>query len=166
MNKILIVILTFSLLACKSEKKKDTVTKQDIEVHTENLTSKLDSIKSELENYKTRFKALEFLSTGEFKYTENEESDIYGENYRVEIYLSEIYKSVYVSHIEYYGEGMQRISLRTKLDFEKMTGITSEQTNGLEFKKWNNFKHFELKLGEQIYGIEINKPNEFTISEY
>ncbi|MAB49659.1 MAG: hypothetical protein CMC05_13620 [Flavobacteriaceae bacterium] len=166
MNKILIIILTFSLLSCKNEKKKDTITKQDIKVQTDNLTSKLDSIKTELENYKTRFKTLEYLSSGEFKYTENEESDVYGENYRVEIYLSEIYKSVYISHIEYYGEGMQRISLRTKLDFEKMTGITSEQTNGLEFKKWNNFKHFEIKLGEQIYGIEIIKPNEFIISEY
>ena len=166
MNKILIIILTFSLLSCKNEKKKDTITKQDIKVQTDNLTSKLDSIKTELENYKTRFKTLEYLSSGEFKYTENEESDVYGENYRVEIYLSEIYKSVYISHIEYYGEGMQRISLRTKLDFEKMTGITSEQTNGLEFKKWNNFKHFEIKSGEQIYGIEIIKPNEFIISEY
>ena len=166
MNKILIIILTFSLLSCKNEKKKDTITKQDIKVQTDNLTSKLDSIKTELENYKTRFKTLEYLSSGEFKYTENEESDVYGENYRVEIYLSEIYKSVYISHIEYYGEGMQRISLRTKFDFEKMTGITSEQTNGLEFKKWNNFKHFEIKLGEQIYGIEIIKPNEFIISEY
>lgn len=166
MNKILIIILTFSLLSCKNEKKKNTITKQDIKVQTYNLTSKLDSIKSELENYKTRFKTLEHLSSGEFKYTENEESYVYGENYRVEIYLSEIYKSVFISHIEYYGEGMQRISLRTKLDFEKMTGITSEQTNGLEFKKWNNFKHFELKLGEQIYGIEIIKPNEFIISEY
>lgn len=145
---------------------KDSITKQDIKVQTDNLTSKLDSIESEFENYKTRFKALEFLSSGEFKYTENEESDVYGENYRVEIYLSEIYKSVYISHIQYYGEGMQRISFRTKLDFEKMTGIRSEQTNGLEFKKWNNFKHFELKLGEQIYGIEIIKPNEFIISEY
>jgi|TARA_B110000090_G_C13180869_1_gene369203 hypothetical protein len=166
MNKTLIIILIFSLLACKGEKEKNTSTKQDIKVQTENLTSELDSIKSELQNYKTRFIGLEYLSSGEFRYTENEESDIYGENYRIEIYLSEIYKSVYVSHIEYYGEGMQRISLRTRLDFEKVTGITSEQSNGLEFKKWNNFKHFELKLGEQIYGIEIIKPNEFIISEY
>ena len=59
----------------------------------------------------------------------SKKNDIYGENYRVEIYLSEIYKSVYVSHIEYYGEGMQRISKSTRIDFEKMSGITNEQTN-------------------------------------
>ena len=159
-------MLTFSLFSCNSEGKKDVNLNQDIKIQTDNLTAELDSVKSELEDYKIRLKSLEHLSSGEFSYTENEESEVYGENYRVEIYLNEIYKSVYINHIEYYGEGMQRISLRTRLDFEKMTGITSEQTSNLEFKKWNNFKHFELKLGEQVYGIEIIKPSEFKISEY
>ena len=159
-------MLTFFLFSCSSEGKKDVNLNQDIKIQTDNLTAELDSVKSELEDYKIRLKSLEHLSSGEFSYTENEESEVYGENYRVEIYLNEIYKSVYINHIEYYGEGMQRISLRTRLDFEKITGINEEQTNNLEFKKWNNFKHFELKLGEQVFGIEIMKPDEFIISEY
>lgn len=130
------------------------------------LTSELDSIKAKLRDSQTRFNSLEYLSTGEFRYTENKESEVYGENYRVEIYLSEIYKSVYITHIKHYGEGKQRISLRTKLNFEKMTGVTSEQTNDLKFNRWSNYNHFELKLGNQIYGIEIVKPDEFIISEY
>jgi hypothetical protein len=166
MNKIIIIMLTFSLFSCISEGKKDVNLNQEIKTQNDNLTSELDAIKSELEDYKIRLKSLEHLSSGEFRYTENEESEVYGENYRVEIYLSEIYKSVYINHIEYYGEGMQRISLRTRLDFEQITGITEEQTSNLEFKKWNDFKHFELKLGEQLYGIEIIKPNKFIISEY
>ena len=130
------------------------------------LTSELDSIKTELRVSQTRFNTLEHLSTGEFRYIENNESEAYGENYRVEIYFSEIYKSVYITHIKYYGEGRQQISMRTKLNFEKMTGVSSEQTNDLKFNKWNNYNHFELKLGNQIYGIEIVKPDEFIISEY
>jgi len=158
--------MIFSLLSCKSEIKNDAITEQEIKVKTEKLSFEIDSIKSELENYKTKFITLEYLSSGEFRYTENEENDIYGENYRVEIYLSEIYKTVFISHVEHYGEGIQRINLRTKIDFEKMTGINAEQMSGLVFKKWNSFNEFELKLGEQIYGIEIVKPDEFVISEY
>ena len=94
---------------------------------------------------------------------ENTESDVYGENYRVEIYLYDIYKSVYISHVEYYGEGLKRISSRTKLDFEKMTGISGERTNSLEFNKWNDFNRFELKVGEQIYVVDINNPDEFIL---
>ena len=166
MNKILLIILTFFLFSCKGKDKKDVNLNQNIKIQIDDLNSEFDSIKSELEDYKARLKSLDHLSSGEFRYIENEKSEIYGENYRVEIYLREIYKSVYINHIEYYGEGMQRISLRTRLDFEKITGITEEQTSNLEFKKWNNFKHFELKLGEQVYGIEIMKPDEFIISEY
>ena len=158
--------MLFSLFACKNEVEKDINWEQNNNTRIDKLTSELDSIKAELRDYQTRFKSLEHLASGEFKYTENEESEVYGENYKVEIYSNEIYKSIYITHIEYYGEGMQRVSLRTKLDFEKMTGITSEQTNDLDFNKWNNYKHFELKLGDQIYGIEIIKPDEFIISEY
>ena len=166
MRRILIIILVLTLFECKKESKKNIITNHDSKSQNNYLNSKLDSINAELKKYKTLFKTIEFLSSGEFRYIENEKNDIYGENYRVEIYLSEIYKSVYVSHIEYYGEGMQRISKSTRIDFEKMSGITNEQTNNLEFNKWNNFNHFELRLGEQIYGVEIKKPNEFIISEY
>jgi len=171
MKRILIILLIFSLFSCQNEKKREINWQQNVELNKiktqiDSLTLELDSIKVELRDYQTRFKSLEYLSSGEFKYTENEESEIYGENYRVEIYLNEIYKSIYISHIEYYGEGMQRVSLRTRLNLEKMTGITSEQTSDLEFNKWNTYKHFELKLGDQIYGIEIIKPDKFIISEY
>lgn len=158
MNKILFILLPLFLLACNNEKNKGA------EAQTDSLSVELASVKSELDNYKNRFKALEYLSSGEFRYTENKESDVYGEKYRVEIYRSEIYKSVYISHIEYYGEGVQRISSRSKLEFEKMTGISSERTSGLVFNQWIDFKHFELKLGEHIYSIEINEPTAFIIS--
>ena len=47
-----------------------------------------------------------------------------------------------------------------------MTGIKEEMTSKLEFLKWNNSKHFELKLAEQVYGVEIIDHNKFIISEY
>jgi hypothetical protein len=158
------------MISCKNEKKREMSKKpkfeqKAIERQIDSLTREMDSVINELRVYKTRFKSIEYISTGKFRNIENGENEVYGENYRVEIYLSEIYKTIYISHIEYYGEGMQRISSRKQLDFEKFTGILSEQTNKLEFRKWNNYKQFELRLGNQIYVVKIVKPDTFVISK-
>ena len=112
-----------------------------------------------------RFKSLIQLVTGGIRYTDNKNSDIYGENYRVEIYQSEIYRSLYITRIEYYGEGQQRISSRTRLDFENMTRKTEEQTSTMEFVKWIDFDEFQIKLNENKYHVEIVDSISFKILE-
>ena len=166
MKRILVILLISLSFSCKNNTEKgNNLNLKNIE-KIDSLNLKISSFENEVNDLKNLFKTVETISSGEFQYVENGENEVYGENYRVEVYLNEIYKTVYISHIEYFGEGMQKISSRKKLDFEKLTGINEEMTSKLEFLKWNNSKHFELKLAEQVYGVKIIDHNKFIISEY
>lgn len=157
--------MIFAFISCEQEKKLETNIERT-EKQLNRLNSELDTIRTQLFDYQNRFDKLEYLSTGEFKNIESKDSDVYGENYRVEIYLNEIYKSIYITRIEYFGEGGKRITSRKRIDFEKMTGTTEEQTSDLEFLKWINDDEFEIKSDTQIYHIEIQDSDSFIISEY
>ena len=170
MNQILIIIICLTILSCGQQKKEnpssiDTteLTKTKKQLHQ--LSIERDSVKEELRDLTIRFKSLIQLVTGGIRYTDNKNSDIYGENYRVEIYQSEIYRSLYITRIEYYGEGQQRISARTRLDFENMTRKTEEQTSTMEFVKWIDFDEFQIKLNENKYHVEIVDSISFKILE-
>ncbi|WP_397447777.1 hypothetical protein [Polaribacter sp. R77954] len=166
MKRILIILLISSCFSCQKNIENENNLKLKNIGKIDSLNLKIKSFENEINNLKRLFKTVETISSGEFQSLENKENEVYGEKYRVEIYLNEIYKTIYISHIEYFGEGGQKISSREKLDFEKLTGTNEEVTNNLEFLKWNNSKYFELKLNEQIYGVNIISPNKFTISEY
>ncbi len=135
--------------------------------------TKIDSIKNvneslviELENQKNQFKSLEFASSGDMIETETISDTVaYGFNYRVEIYLSEIYKSLYVTKIEYFGEGMQRIRNTNSVNLVEKLNINHEFTNGLEFVSWHTPTIFEIKIHDKKYILTINSDETTEIKE-
>lgn len=142
---IIFLSLLFGLQACAQTSKE-----------IERLESKIDSLEYIILRKDVKFRALEYLSAGEFQRVEAEtEDDIYGYNYRVEIYLSEIYKSLYVTKIGYWGEGIQRVEYTFEADIENVLGINAEQTNSLEFVHWIRSDVFEIKTSKGVYILEI-----------
>lgn len=127
---------------------------------------KTDSLFFDLGAYESRFRGLVFSSSGNFEYLDSEsEEDPYGHNYRVEIYLSEIYKSLLISHIVYFGEGNQKIGSQIKVDPEKELGIGHEETNSFEFVQWISPKDFEIQFKDNMYRIVIMDGSTVTINQ-
>ena len=118
----------------------------------------IDSLQTEI-NYKDAiYNNLVQLSSGEFNYYSvnlNEHSP-YGFNYRVEIIQSEIYRSVIVNKIEYFGEGSAVIKEVLNLNIENLLKINSEMTSQLEFVKWIDFNIFILRDFKKSYVLKIN----------
>jgi len=127
----------------------------------------IDSLQTEI-NYKDAvYNNLIQLSSGEFNYYSanlNEHSP-YGFNYRVEIIQSEIYRSVIVNKIEYFGEGFVVIKEVSKLDIENLLNINSEMTSQLEFVKWIDFNIFIIKDFKKSYKLKINSNEKIILLE-
>ena len=105
----------------------------------------IDSLKHELSRQQTRFAGLTLALESDFISIEAaDEDDAYGFNYRAEIYLSEIYNSLYISRIEYYSEGVRRVGATKEVNIEGLFNINSEQTSGLEFLKRISPTEFEV----------------------
>lgn len=145
---LILLCSILTLQACAQSPKSTTETKR--------LEAKIDSLEYVVLRKDVHFRALEHLSSGDFqRVTAETEDDIYGYNYRVEIYLSEIYKSLYITKIGYWGEGIQRIEYTFEADIENLLGINSEQTNSLEFVHWISPDVFEIKTTEGVFILEI-----------
>ena len=125
----------------------------------------IDSLEYELLRNQLKFNSLIHLSSGELfqnKVTE-EENDFYYSNYRVEIYLSEIYKSLYITKIDHFGEGGLRISSSHEVDLEKIDNVNSETTSSLKFIRRIDFDAFEVCLIDKSFIFKIISPNEVII---
>lgn len=152
---LLTLILTSSMLRCQvnnSENKKNII---------------IDSLQAHI-NYKNVFyNNLIHLSSGEFKYyTENNnEFSPYGFNYRVEIIQSEIYRSILINKIEYFGEGSAIVSEKSNLDIENLLKINSEMTSQIEFVKWTEFNVFILKDFKKYYKLKIYSSEKIILLE-
>jgi|GEM_PF-2599952 len=134
------------------------------------LESRIDSLEFENMRQNVRFRSLVQLSSGEFRrldvdWQAMDDDDDYGYNYRVEIYLSEIYKSLYVSKIAYWGEGIQRIASTIEVDIETLLGLSSEGTNSLEFLDWTNHNEFRVKSMNGISRLQIIDSNQVILIE-
>lgn len=184
MKKILIIsFLIYAILSACSDKEKveqstqkhDKIKKELLELNdlntvlsylndslsnfTENSQSIIDSLNYALKRKEIHFNSIVQLSTGEFQRIETEDEDgTYGFNYRIEVYLSEIYKSIYLTRIEYFGEGMQRISSSHQINIEDELGISSEQTSSLNFLRWNSLTQFQISIADSIYNLQIIEP--------
>ena len=124
------------------------------------LQSKIDSLEYVILRQNVKFNALVQLSSSEYRNLDVDwktigDDDIYGFNYRIGIYLSEIYKSLYITKIGYFSEGIQRIEYTFEVDIESLLGINSEETNSLEFVQWVNQNEFEIKTTKGSVVLEI-----------
>ncbi|PSR55394.1 hypothetical protein AHMF7605_18730 [Adhaeribacter arboris] len=129
-----------------------------------NLLKTNDSLKTELQRWKREFNSLIEASSGEFTDTEaKDDNEAYGFTYRIEIYLSEIYKSLYLTKVESYGEGSQRIGSTFKINLEKELNISPEETNDLKFIKWNSPAEFKISVNKKTSIIQIINPQKVEI---
>ncbi|MDQ3291014.1 MAG: hypothetical protein M3Q05_06955 [Bacteroidota bacterium] len=120
------------------------------------LNKVTDSLKTELQRQEIKFRSLEEASTGEFiENKTDKENKFYGFNYRIEIYISEIYKFLYLTKVDFFGEGSSRISSTYKIDLEKELNISSEETNDLHFVKWTSPSEFEIQVNNKTYTIKV-----------
>ena len=170
MNR-LIILLTFLILiqtSCNQRSNTDTLTKNLDSLKTElnQCKAKNDSLVNALQDMDNNFESLEQLSSGEFRYVDsNSTVDYYGYNYRVEIYLSEIYKSMYLTKVEYYDEGSQRLSPSFKVDIMNTLHINDEQTNSLRFIGWKTPDKFEISVDSIKYNVSIIDSAKVQINE-
>lgn len=149
--------------------------KQKIEL-SENLIGRLkenknslkiiDSLKYVILRKDAEYSALMELHLGEFvALNDDDESKPWGYQYRIEIYGSEIYKSVYLTKIEYIGEGARQVGSKIEIDIDKEIGISGEYTNGLKFVKWLKSNEFQLTDGKDIYTFEILDSNKVAVKK-
>ena len=129
------------------------------------LLTDIEKINNELKIISRRFTTIKYLTSSDFQYIKNQKDDIYGENYRVEINQAEIYRSVYISRIEYFNEGLQRITSREKLNIDNLSEIIPEDTSSLEFIKWIDFNKFIINIRDRNFVVKILNPKTFTITE-
>lgn len=161
--------LTTLITQCKEQK--DSLIaryKSEKDSLTAHYLTQNDSLNEALQDIKIHFKSLEQLSSGEFQYTDTSSSGYdngYGYNYRIEIYLSEIYKSMYLTKVEYYGEGMQRLASRYRINLEDELNISYEATNNLQFIKWNAPTEFEFSVADRKFDASIVDSTNVQIKE-
>ena len=129
------------------------------------LLTNFENINNELSRFIASFAELKYLTSSKFRYLQNQVDDIYGENYRVEIYQSEIYRSVYVTRIEYYSEGIARITSSERININNLKNISDEDTNSLRFVEWTDFNQFKINIRERDFMIEILDPKKFLLTE-
>jgi len=133
---------------------------------TEQSPTPTDSLSLLLKEFNKQYKSLYQLSTGELQRVEaNDKNASWGYEYRVEVYISEIYKSIYLTKIDYYGEGLRYVSSSYKIDIEKELGLFGESTNSLEFKEWVTPTKFRLITDENVYTMSIFGPREVTAKD-
>lgn len=125
----------------------------------ETSNSTIDSLKYLLKRKDVTFSALTQAQVGEFQRLEEEdENGTWAFEYRIEIYGSEIYKSVYLTKIEYYSESVRRIGSTYEIDIEGELGLFGESTNSLELVKWTSPEEFQLATRDSTYNLEIIGP--------
>lgn len=127
----------------------------------------IDSLQAEISYKDAIYNNLIHLSSGKFNYYTGDLDEVspYGFNYRVEIVQSEIYRSVIVNKIEYFGEGSAVISEKSNLDVENLLSINSEMTSQLEFVRWIDFNIFILKDFNKSYKLKINSNEKIILLE-
>ena len=124
----------------------------------------IDSLQQVIQRKNVEYSALMELDLGDFtRIEEADEGKPWAYQYRVEIYGSEIYKSVYLVMIEYVGEGVRQIGTMYEIDLDKEIGISGELTNGLEFIKWLAGDEFQLSDGRDIYTFKILSPHDVEV---
>ena len=151
MNSTVLLFLLGSLFAIE-------VSAQSNEI--DRLQSKIDSLEYVILRQNVMFKGLVQLSSSDYRNLDVDwktlgDYDIYGFNYRIEIYLSEIYRSLYITKIGYWGEGVQRIEYTFEVDIESLLGINSEETSSLKFLRWISQNEFEIKTTKGTVILEI-----------
>lgn len=167
--KTLFLLLTLGLLnSCDSSPSEngptDTLLKEIASLKkqlTEQHSLPTDSLSLLLKEINKRYGSLYQLSTGELQRLETtNKGDSWGYEYRVEVYVSEIYKSIYLTKIDYYGEGHRRVASTYEVDLEKELGLLGESTNSLEFKEWISPTTFQLATTDRVYEMSILGPQE------
>jgi len=123
----------------------------------------IDSLEYSLMRKNVEFSALTQLQVGEFQRLEEEdENGTWAFEYRIEVYGSEIYKSVYLTKIEYFSESVRRVGSTHEIDIEEL-GLFGESTNSLEFVKWISATEFLLATRDSTYNLEILGPTDVKV---
>jgi hypothetical protein len=173
-NQFILISFAFYFSSCsepttsdKASEKLEPVNELAASNAIERGTQKIiDSLQTELQKHEIKFRSLEEASTGEFVEIESaKENEVYGFSYRAEIYLSEIYKSLYLTKIEYQGEGSQRIESTYHIDLDKELGISGEQTTDLQFVNWNSPSEFDIEVNGKAYSVKVVSVKEVKIKE-
>ena len=131
----------------------------DSSINANSTDSVIDSLEFALMRKDVEFSALTQAQVGEFQsLKEEDENGTWAYEYRVEVYGSEIYKSVYLTKIEYFSESARRIGSTYKIDLENELGLSGESTNSLEFVKWASDIEFQLATRDSTYNLTILGP--------
>lgn len=126
----------------------------------------IDSLKYVILRKNVEYSALMELHLGEFiRLEDDDENKPWGYEYRIEIYGSEIYKSVYLTKIEYIGESVRQVGSKYEIDLDQEIGISGERTNGLKFVKWLKSNEFQLTEGDEIYTLKILNSNKVKVKK-
>tara|TARA_Y100000114_G_scaffold154224_1_gene175809 strand:- start:3937 stop:4497 length:561 start_codon:yes stop_codon:yes gene_type:complete len=115
----------------------------------------IDSLEYALKRKDVRFSALTQSQVGEFQRLEEEDkNETWAFEYRIDVFGSEVYKSVYLTKIEYFSESIRRIGSTYELELD----LFGERTNSLEFVKWLSPTEFQLATRDSTYTLEILGP--------
>ncbi len=124
----------------------------------------IDSLVKLLGRQRLRESSLEFLSTGDIIEV-NGPDGIYGHSFRVEIYQSEIYKSLFISQINHFGESQSKLLGTKKFEIVKELKINNEATSNLQFSKWLTPTEFEVTVGDKKFGFSIINLDDIKVQE-
>lgn len=111
----------------------------------------------EKEELSSKINNIHFLSTGKIIDVETEDPEVYGKAYRVEIYINNNHKTIYVKEIEYFGEGSMRLVNERKIPLERILKINPVEASELEFKEWIGSNKFLITLKDNVYSIDIQE---------
>ena len=126
----------------------------------------IDSLKYVILRKDVEYSALMELHLGEFiALNDDDESKPWGYQYRIEIYGSEIYKSVYLTKIEYIGEGVRQVGSKSEINLDQEIGISGEETNSLKFVQWLKDSEFQLTDGKKVYTLKIFNSNKVKVKK-
>ena len=78
--------------------------------------------------------------------------------------LSEIYKSLCISRIEYFSEGVRRNGKTMEIDTERILEISSESTSGLNFIGWSPPTEFDIAVHSNHFTMKINEDLSVTVN--
>ncbi len=147
MKYLILLTLAIAFIACSKGNTTESKKEND-------ESSRIDSLRTELRALETRLASIEFLTTGEMIETDDS-TEVYGYSFRIEIRQSEIYRSLFLTKVEYYGESHTRVVKTVKVDIEKILDLNEEETSALQFKAWLTPSEFEVSVGTRTFALQI-----------